>query len=455
MIDKTTADRIKAAADIVEVIGEFIPLKKSGRSYVGLCPFHDDHSPSLRVYPTTGRYKCYACGEGGSVVTFLMMHQQMNYPGALRWLASRYGIEIVEDREFLPHDQWKAGLDKKAMYAVNELVATYYAEALTTADDGAGIKYLRERGISDEMIAKFHLGYAPTKSEVLGVVKDMEPGMKYLFCPDTDVTFKSGKTLHVDNGVGVVYQNDTTGGFVDRYAGRLVFPWHTIAGQVVAFGGRTLLSPEEQKARSVGKYVNSPESLVYHKSQELYGLYQAKGAILREDCVFLVEGYFDLLTMHQAGVENVVSNSGTALSDAQVALLRRWTDNIVLLYDADPAGEKAIIRGIEICTQGGMNAYVVMLPEGEDPDSFFRHHPVDYCKEYLATHRKDFVMTLNEMMLQSAPTLAAKAKAVELVLSCISQVENDILRELYIKELAEVSALETDFLKTKLESCQE
>ena len=350
MIDRATIDKIMDATNIVDVVGEFVTLRKAGVNYKGLCPFHDDKTPSFMVSPSKQICKCFACGEGGTAINFLMKHEQITYPEALRWLAKKYNIEIQEKE--LTEEEKKEQSDRESMFIVNDWAMHYFQDVMKNDPDGIAIgrQYFRSRGIRDDIIEKFNLGYALQKRDALAQAAQ-KAGYQAEFLVKTGLCINGEKGLH------------------DRYAGRVIFPWLNVSGRVVAFGGRLL----DSRTKGVQqKYVNSPDSEIYHKERELYGLFQAKKAIAKEDRVYMVEGYTDVIAMHQCGLENVVANSGTALSTHQIRLLRRFTQNITLLYDGDEAGIHAAMRGTDMLLAEGMNIKVLLLPDGDDPDSFSR-----------------------------------------------------------------------------------
>lgn len=445
MIDKATEDKIKAAVDIVEVIGDYVELKKQGVRYVGLCPFHDDHHPSFYVTPQRGTCHCFTCGAGGDSIGFLMKKLGITYPEALERLARKYCIDIP--KEHLSKDEWKKQKSMEAMLTVNDVVMKYYESCLAEADNGIGMEYFRKRGFTDDTLRNFRVGYAPQQSDAIGAIREKELDMKFILTQDTDVTFKSGKTMHVDCGTGIVYQ--AGGRFIDRFAGRAIFPWLDLSGKVVAFGGRKL---DEATKGVPMKYVNSPDSLVYSKGKELWGLYQAQAAIKKANAVYIVEGYTDVMMLYQVGIENVVSNSGTALSTGQVCLLKRHTRNVTLVYDADKAGRNAAFRGIPLLLQQGLNVSVLLLPEGEDPDSFARKNTAEDVLEYFAKNASDFVAFMAGELLHEGMNLADKAGVLRKILENIAWVDDNILRALYLKELSSLSEVEYDVLKAEIES---
>ena len=414
MIDRATVDKIMEAVNIVDVVGEFVNLRKAGVNYKGLCPFHDDKTPSFMVSPARQICKCFACGEGGNAVNFLMKHEQITYPEALRWLAKKYNIEIQE-RE-LTDDEKREQSDRESMFVVNEWACQYFHEILKNDVDGQAIgkQYFRSRGIRDDIIEKFLLGFALNKRDALAN-EAKRKGYKPEFLVKTGLCIENEK------------------GIYDRFAGRAIFPWLNVSGKVVAFGGRKLDAATKGVQQ---KYVNSPDSEIYHKERELYGIYQAKKAIVKEDCVYMVEGYTDVIAMHQCGLENVVANSGTALSVHQIKLLRRFTPNIVLLYDGDEAGIHAAMRGTDMLLAEGMNIKVLLLPDGDDPDSFARKHTAQQFKEYIEANQTDFIQFKTELMLKNVKDPIKRAEAINSIVRSISVIPDPIVRATYITECA-------------------
>ena len=400
------------ATNIVDVVGEFVNLRKAGVNYKGLCPFHDDTTPSFMVSPARQICKCFACGEGGNAVNFLMKHEQITYPEALRWLAKKYNIEIQE-RE-LTDDEKREQSERESMFVVNEWAANYFHEILKNNVDGQAIgkQYFRSRGIRDDIIEKFMLGFALTKRDALAN-EAKRKGYKEEFL------LKTGLCIENERGI------------YDRFAGRAIFPWLNVSGKVVAFGGRKLDAATKGVQQ---KYVNSPDSEIYHKERELYGIYQAKKAIVKEDCVYMVEGYTDVIAMHQCGLENVVANSGTALSTHQIKLLRRFTQNIVLLYDGDEAGIHAAMRGTDMLLAEGMNIKVLLLPDGDDPDSFARKHTAQQLKEYIQEHQKDFIQFKTDLMLKGVTDPIKRAEAINSIVRSVSVIPDPIIRATYISD---------------------
>ena len=413
MIDRATVDRIKDAANIVEVVSEFVTLHKSGVNYKGLCPFHNEKTPSFFVSPTRGTCHCFGCGKGGNSINFIMEHEQMTYPEALRWLANKYHIEIHE-RE-LSNEEKEEESKRESMFIVNEWAAGYFKDQLRNTPDGVaiGMQYFRSRGIRDDIIEKFQLGYDPNDRYALANTARTK-GYKDEFILAT----------------GICYRNDR-GEMIDRYAGRVIFPWIGVSGKVVGFGGRVL----DSRTKGVNqKYVNSPESEIYHKDRELYGLYQAKKAIAKEDRVFMVEGYTDVIAMHQCGIENVVANSGTALSLHQIHILHRFTSNITLLYDGDAAGIHAALRGTDMLLSEGMNLKVLLLPDGDDPDSFARKHSAEDFRKYIEEHQTDFIEFKTDLLLRNERDPLKRSEAINSVVRSISFVTNPILRDTYLHD---------------------
>ena len=415
MIDRATVDKIMDAVNIVDVVGEFVNLRKSGVNYKGLCPFHDDKTPSFMVSPARQICKCFSCGEGGNAVNFLMKHEQITYPEALRWLAKKYNIEIQE-RE-LTDDEKREQSERESMFVVNEWACQYFHEILLNDVDGQAIgkQYFRSRGIRDDIINKFQLGFALTKRDALANEAHRK-GFKEEFLLST------GLCIRNEHGV------------YDRFAGRAIFPWMNVSGKVVAFGGRKLDAATKGVQQ---KYVNSPDSEIYHKERELYGIYQAKKAIVKEDCVYMVEGYTDVIAMHQCGLENVVANSGTALSIHQIKLLRRFTQNIVLLYDGDEAGIHAAMRGTDMLLAEAMNIKVLLLPDGDDPDSFSRKHTAQEFKEYIDSHQTDFIQFKTDLLLKGVSDPIKKAEAINNIIRSIAVIPDPMVRTAYIKDCSQ------------------
>ena len=424
MIDKPTIARIMDSTKIEEVVSEFVTLKKRGINYIGLCPFHNDSHPSFSVSPTRGICHCFTCGKGGNAINFLMELEQMTYPDALRWLAKKYNIEIQE-REMTSEETQRES-ERESMYIVNDWAAKYFQDILQNDVDGRaiGMQYFRSRGFRDDIIRKFQLGFALPQRTALfdeAVKKGYNP--KYLTA--TGLCFKVDKD-EAGNRSG---QDQ----YLDRFSGRAIFPWTSVSGKIVAFGGRVL----DSRTKGVNqKYVNSPDSEIYHKERELYGLYQAKKAIAKEDCVYMVEGYTDVISMHQCGIENVVANSGTALSIHQIRLLHRFTSNIVLLYDGDAAGVHAALRGTDMLLEEEMNVKVLLLPEGDDPDSFARNHTAEDFRKYIEDHQVDFIQFKTDISLRGVTDPVKRSQAINSIVESISKIKNQITRAAYITDCA-------------------
>ena len=435
MIDRATVDKIMEATNIVDVVGEFVNLRKSGVNYKGLCPFHDDTTPSFMVSPARQICKCFSCGEGGNAVNFLMKHEQITYPEALRWLAKKYNIEI-EERE-LTAEEKQQQTERESMFIVNEWACQYFHEILKNDVDGQAIgkQYFRSRGIRDDIIEKFMLGFALTKRDAMAN-EARRKGYKDEFLVKTGLCYVREANTQ---------QPSSNTQLIDRFAGRAIFPWLNVSGKVVAFGGRKLDAATKGVQQ---KYVNSPDSVIYHKERELYGIYQAKKAIVKEDCVYMVEGYTDVIAMHQCGLENVVANSGTALSVHQIKLLHRFTQNIVLLYDGDEAGIHAAMRGTDMLLQEGMNIKVLLLPDGDDPDSFARKHTAQQFKDYIEQHQTDFIQFKTELLLKNVTDPQKRSEAIGSILKSVSVIPDPLKRNTYLSECAHRFNVREDALVT-------
>ena len=415
-IDKQTIEKIKDAANIVDVVSEFVTLRKSGSNYKGLCPFHNEKTPSFIVSPARGTCHCFGCGRGGNPIGFIMEHEQVTYPEALRWLAKKYHIEIRE-RELSDEERKEQSL-RESMFIVNEWAATYFEDILHNHVDGVaiGMQYFRSRGFRDDIIRKFRLGFDLPDRQALAHAA-LQKGYQAQFLLST----------------GICYQNDHNE-LIDRYVNRVIFPWVGVSGKIVGFGGRVL----DARTKGVNqKYVNSPDSEIYHKDHELYGIYQAKRAIAKEDNVYMVEGYTDVISMHQCGIENVVANSGTALSVHQIQMLHRFTNNITLLYDGDAAGIHAALRGTDMLLLEGMNLKVLLLPNNEDPDSFARQHTADEFKTYIEAHATDFIRFKTALLLDNENDPLKRSEAINSIVMSISMVQNPILRDTYLHDCAQ------------------
>ena len=422
MIDQATIDRILDAAQIVDVVSEFVTLRRRGVNYIGLCPFHNEKTPSFSVSPSKGLCKCFSCGKGGNVVHFIMEHEQLSYYEALKWLARKYNIEVKE-RELTEEEKQASNL-RESLFVVNQFASEYFQNVLYNVEEGQriGMTYLRSRGFRDDIIKKFQLGYSTDNRDALARTA-IEKGYKSEFLEKT----------------GLCYRKDD-GTLRDRFWGRVIFPVHTLSGKVVAFGGRVLNAATKNVQM---KYVNSPESEIYHKSRELYGIYFAKQAMVRQDRCFLVEGYTDVISMHQSGIENVVASSGTALTSDQIRLIHRFTNNITVLYDGDGAGIKASIRGIDMLLEEGMNVKVCLLPDGDDPDSFARKHNATEYQAYINDHEVDFIRFKTDLLIEEAgKDPIKKANLITSIVKSISVIPDSITRNVYIRECSEMLRME-------------
>ena len=422
MIDRITTDKIKEAAQIVDVVSDFVTLKKSGANYKGLCPFHDDRTPSFIVSPAKNYCKCFACGKGGNPIGFIMEHEQMSYPDALRYLAKKYGIQ-VEEKE-LTAEERAAQTERESMFILNEWALKWFKDQMHNTMDGRaiGLAYFRERGFRDDIIEKFQLGFCPKGRDTM-----------------SRAALKEGYREQYLVGTGLSIKRED-GTVVDRFWGRVMFPWYTVGGKVAGFGGRVLDAATKGVAV---KYQNSPESSIYSKRRELYGLYQAKQAIVKMDQVYMVEGYTDVISMHQCGIENVVANSGTALTKEQIHLLHRFTNNITLLYDGDDAGIHAAQRGTDMLLAAGMNVKILLLPDGDDPDSFARKHNAEDFRRYVEEHQVDFLKFKTNLALAEAQNDPRKLSAlVAEIVTSISFIPDEITRSLYIRETAQTMRMD-------------
>lgn len=414
MIDQVTIDRILDTAQIVDVVSEFVTLRRRGVNYIGLCPFHNEKTPSFSVSPSKGVCKCFSCGKGGNVVHFIMEHEQLSYYEALKWLAKKYNIEIKE-KEMTQEEKQVQNL-RESLFVVNQFAMEYFQEILEKNPDGQsiGMTYFRQRGFRDDIIKKFQLGYCTDQRDAFAQAA-LQKGYKAEFLEKT----------------GLCYRKED-GSLRDRFWGRVIFPIHSLSGKVVAFGGR-VLSAQTKNVQM--KYVNSPESEIYHKSKELYGIYFAKQAIVRQDRCFLVEGYTDVISMHQSGVENVVASSGTALTPEQIRLIHRFTNNITVLYDGDMAGIKASLRGIDMLLEEGMNVKICLLPDGDDPDSFARKHNATDFQAFINNHEVDFIRFKTNLLLEEAGKDPIKrASLISSIVKSIAVIPEEIVRSVYIRE---------------------
>ncbi len=413
-IPESIIEQIFSTAQIEEVIGEFVQLKKSGSNLKGLSPFNNEKSPSFMVSPAKQIFKDFSSGKGGNVVTFLMELEQMSYPEALRWIAKKYNIEIPEERPQTP-EEIAAGNLKEGVYLISDVAAKWYVQQLHETDQGKaiGLSYFKERGFTDETIKKFHLGYSPEQSSAFA-----------------DYALASSYSEQSLESSGISMRNER--GWYDRFRGRVMFPVHSISGRVLGFGGRIL-----QSNAKAAKYLNSPENPIYHKSKVLYGLFQAKQEIVKRDEALLVEGYTDVLSFYQNGVQNVVSSSGTALTEGQIAMLKRYTPNITLLYDGDAAGIRASFRGLDMMLEQGVNVRVVPFPDGEDPDSFAQAHSTEELEKYIKSNRRDFISFKTGVLIdEAAGDPLKRAQMVREIVASIAKVPDRIGQEVFVKEAA-------------------
>ncbi len=428
MIDQATIDKIMAATDIVDVVSDFVSLRRRGANYWGLCPFHDDRSPSFSVSPSKGVCKCFSCGKGGSAIHFIMEHEQLSYYEALKYLAKKYNIEVHE-KELTDEERQKRS-ERENMFVINTFAQEFFSKSLLETDEGrsVGLAYFKERGFNEDIIRKFGLGYSPEKRDALAV-EAQKRGYKI------DYLLKTGLCREGQNGR--IY---------DLFSGRVMFPVYSVSGKVVAFGGRILKSGVK-----ISKYFNSPESDIYHKSDELYGIYQAKRAIEKERRCYLVEGYTDVLSMHQSGIENVVASSGTALTHGQIRLIHRFTDNITVLYDGDAPGIKASLRGIDLLLQEGLNIKVVLLPDGEDPDSFSKSQSAESFTRYIKEHETDFIRFKTQLLLEDAGEDPIKRAAIiSNIVESISLIPDAIVRSVYVQECSRLLQIDEQVLLSEL-----
>lgn len=425
MIDQLTIEKILDAANIVDVVSEFVTLRRRGVNFVGLCPFHNEKTPSFYVSPSKGICKCFSCGKGGNAIHFLMEHEQMSFQDAAEWLANKYGIpfrkrEMTDSEKALQNE-------RESMFITNQFALDFFKDTLLNTDKGRaiGLAYFRKRGFRDDILEKFHLGYCPDEPDALA-----------------RAALAKGFTKENLIKTGLCYERENDGQLRDRFHGRVIFPVHSIAGKVVAFGGRIMSSDAK-----VAKYVNSPESVIYSKSRELYGLYQAKQAIVRKDRCFLVEGYADVISMFQSGVENVVASSGTSLTPGQIRLIHRFTNNITVLYDGDKAGIKASLRGIDMLLAEGMNIKVLLLPDGEDPDSFAQGRGATEFQKYIDTHQVDFIrFKVNLLMEDAADDPYSRSELIKSITQSISVIQDPIVRSVYITECSQIMKIDERLL---------
>ena len=437
MIPKETVDKIIEAARVEEVVGEFITLKKRGVNLLGLCPFHGEKTPSFTVSPVKGIYKCFGCSEAGNAVNFVMKHLQLSYPEALRWLAKKYAIEVVE-REITPEEKEKQ-TERDSMIIVMQYAQRYFSDNMNNTDEGKsiGLGYFIERGLSDAIIQKFQLGYSSEDRRAFTEAA-VKAGYQPKYLAKTGMSILSSN--HVE-GTEITVKD-----IFDRYAGRIMFPIQDDGGRVVAFGGRTLLTDKK-----VAKYINSPETDIYNKSKILYGLWLGKKSIQQTDCCYLVEGYMDVIAMHQAGIENVVASSGTSLTIEQIKSIHRFTKNIIVLYDGDEAGQKASNRAIPLLLEEGMNVKLLMFPNNDDPDSFSRKVTVEEFKTYLEENTQDFLLfKAKKLNADTKNDPIKRAGVIKDIVESISLIPDNIIRSIYIKDCANVMEIEESILQLEV-----
>jgi DNA primase len=427
MIDQATIERIFDAAQINEVVGDFVSLRRRGVNYLGVCPFHHEKTPSFTVSPAKGIYKCFGCGKGGNSVNFIMEHENLSYVEALRYLAKKYGIEIKEKE--LTSEEREQQNERESLMLISEWASTFFADKLKNDREGQaiGMTYFRERGFRDDIIEKFQLGYSPQSRNALTTTAQKE-GYKL------DFLVKTGLTIQREDGQ-----------VFDRFSGRVMFPIHGLSGKVIGFGGRVLKTD-----KNTAKYLNSPESEIYHKSKVLYGIFQARKAIMQADRCYLVEGYTDVISMHQSGIENVAASSGTSLTTEQIRLIKRFTQNITILYDGDSAGIKASLRGIDMVLEEGLNVKVMLLPDGEDPDSFARSHSATEVVDFITAHETDFVLFKTKLLLEDAQNDPIKRAAlINEIVKSIAIIPDTITRSVYIRECSSILKIDEQVLYTE------
>jgi len=427
VIPRDTINTIIETARVEEVVGDFVTLRKRGVNMIGLCPFHNEKTPSFTVSPAKGIYKCFGCGKAGNSVNFVMEHEHYTYPEALKFLAKKYNVE-VEEEEQTP-EQIKELNEKESLFAVSAFAQKFFTDQLFNSEEGKsiGLSYFKNRDLLEHTIEQFQLGYSPNSWDAF-----TKHALKNGF--NLEYLVKSGLTI------------DKNGNQFDRFSGRVIFPIHNLSGRVIGFGGRILKS-EERKA----KYVNSPESDIYSKSQVLYGIYYAKNAIIKKDNCYLVEGYTDVISLFKAGFENVVASSGTSLTTDQIRLIKRYTPNITILFDGDEAGLKASFRGIDMILEQGMNVKVVMFPQGEDPDSYVRSHRSIEVEEFLATNSKDFIQFKTNILLKDAKKDPVKrAGLIKEIVQSIALIPDQIIRSVYVRECSVMMEMAEQTLMNEL-----
>ena len=415
MIDRATIERIQDTVQIVDVVSDFVSLKRRGTNYVACCPFHHEKTPSFSVSPTKGIFKCFGCGKAGNAVAFVMEHEQMSYVEALKYLGKKYGIEVVDKEESAEDIQQR--LYHESLLIVNEFAKDFYVKRLWESEDGQaiGLSYFKERGFTDETIKKFNLGFAPNEKRAF-----------------THQAQKAGYKKEHLTGVGLTIEREENGELFDRFYDRVMFPWRSISGKVIAFGGRTLRSD-----KAIAKYINSPESEAFVKNRSLYGIYEAKAAIVKQQKCYLVEGYTDVISFHQAGIENVVASGGTSLTSGQIALIRRFSNKITVLYDGDFAGIKASLRGIDMFLEEGMEVKVALFPDGEDPDSYAKSHTAEQVQEFLNSREEDFIAFKYRLLSKDAERdPMQRARLITEIVNSISVIPDAIVRNVYVEDTA-------------------
>jgi DNA primase len=428
MISRETIDEVRSRVDIVDVIGDFVSLKRSGQNYKALSPFTNEKTASFYVVPAKGIFKDFSSGKGGDSITFVMEHEGMSYIEAIRYLAKKYGVDLKE--EVRSSEEIYQQSDRDRLYALMNYAKDYYKESLTQSEEGQsiGLSYFRERGFNDRTLEKFELGYSFNEWDHL-----------------SKKALGIGYTEELLEKAGLIIKKDG-GRFYDRFRGRVIFPVHNLSGKVIAFGARILTKDKDQP-----KYINSPETEIYHKSNVLYGMFQAKNAIRREDFCYIVEGYTDVMSMHQSDVDNVVASSGTAFTEEQIKLIRRFTENVTVLFDGDAAGIKAALRGIDLVLKGGLNVRVVLLPDGDDPDSFSKKMGSTEFKQYLKDHTKDFIsFKIDLLAAESGHDPIKKAEAIREIVTSISLIPDPIKRSVYIQETGQLLKIQETVLLTEL-----
>ncbi|HSM47848.1 MAG TPA: DNA primase [Draconibacterium sp.] len=428
MIDHATIERIIDAAEISDVVSDFVTLRRRGVNMLGLCPFHNEKTPSFTVSPAKGIFKCFGCGKGGNSVNFIMEHENLTYPEALKWLAKKYHIDVVEHED--TEEQKQLNDERESLMIVSGFAQKYFTRFLWEENEGRtiGLSYFRERSFRDDTLKKFEVGYAPDGK-----------------APFTEAAQKEGYKLDFLEKAGLTIKRDDW--VRDRFAGRVMFPIHNLAGRVIAFGGRIL-----KEDKNIAKYLNSPESEIYHKSKVVYGIFQAKREISKTDKCYLVEGYTDVLSMHQAGIENVVASSGTALTADQIRLIKRFTPNITIIYDGDQAGIKASLRGIDLVLEEGMNVKVLLLPDGEDPDSFAKKMGASGYQKYISENETDFIQFKTRLLLKSTENdPVAKAKLITDVIRSVAVIPDTITRSVYIRECSKLLDVNEEILYAEVQ----